>query len=97
MSSSNARLRIGLLALDGSVLSSLTGPMDVVRIAQKLAEVRDPGTKLRMDTVLVGARGQSVAVGSGGLSIGPVQSPDVAMDVLVMPGFMHSSAEDMVD
>lgn len=86
-----------MLALEGSVLSSLTGPMDVVRIAQKLAQVRDPGTKLRMETVLLGARGQSQVVGSGGLSIGPVKSPDLALDLLLMPGFMHSSAEDMVD
>lgn len=96
MSSSDIRLRIGMLALEGSVLSSLTGPMDVVRIAQKLAQVRDPGTKLRMETVLLGARGQSQVVGSGGLSIGPVKSPDLALDLLLMPGFMHSSAEDMV-
>ena len=97
MSLNETRLRIGLLALDGSMLSSLTGPMDMVRIAQKLAEVRNPGTKLRMETVLVGARGQSVASGSGGLSIGPVQSPDVALDVLLVPGFIHSGAADMVE
>ena len=53
------RFTLGLLAMDGCMLSSLTGPMDVLRVAQKLAEVRDPNTPLRLQTVLVGARGQA--------------------------------------
>jgi transcriptional regulator GlxA family with amidase domain len=91
------RFTIGLLAMDGCILSSLTGPMDILRVAQKLAEVRDPATPLRLQTVLVGARGQATAAGTGGLHIGPVQSPDVALDLLLVPGFMHSSAEDLID
>lgn len=96
MSATEQRFTLGLLALDNSVLSSLTGPMDILRVAQKLAEVRNPGTRLRLQTVLVGARGQSVTVGTGGLSLGPVESPDRALDLLLVPGFMHSSAEDMI-
>ena len=37
MSRDERRFSVGLLALDGAVLSSLTGPMDILRIAQKLA------------------------------------------------------------
>lgn len=97
MSRDEPRFTVGLLALEGAVLSSLTGPMDILRIAQKLAEVRDPGTRLRLETVLVGARGQATVTGSGGLSMGPVRSPDVALDLLLVPGYMHSSAGDMVE
>ncbi|MFY2763222.1 GlxA family transcriptional regulator [Arenimonas sp. MALMAid1274] len=96
MSRVEGSLRIGILAMEGSLLSSLTGPMDVVRIAQKLAELRDPGTALRLETVLVGARGQASIRGSGGLEIGPVQSPDRALDLLLVPGYMHASVADLV-
>ena len=58
MSRDEQRFTVGLLALDGAVLSSLTGPMDILRIAQKLAEARDPGTWLRLETVLIGAVAQ---------------------------------------
>ena len=97
MSRTETRFTLGLLALDGSIVSSLTGPMDILRVAQKLAQVRDPATTLRLDTVLVGARGQASVLGTGGLSLGPVQSPDVALDLLLVPGYMHSSAADVVE
>lgn len=88
---------LGLLAMDGCILSSLTGPMDILRVAQKLAEVRDPATTLRLQTVLVGARGQATVSGTGGLSIGPVQPPVATPDLLLVPGFMHSSADDLLE
>lgn len=96
MSRVERRFTLGLLALEGGVLSSLTGPMDALRIAQQLAEVRNPGTRLRLDTVLVGARGQREVVGMGGLRLGPVVSPDLALDALVVPGFMHASTQDVL-
>lgn len=96
MSPTEHRFTLGLLALEGSVLSSVTGPMDIFRVAQKLAEVRDPTTPLRLETVLVGARGQVTTQGTGGLTLGPVQSPDLALDLLLVPGFMHSSGVDLV-
>jgi transcriptional regulator GlxA family with amidase domain len=86
-----------MLALEGSILSSLTGPMDILRVAQKLAEVRDPGTPLRLETVLIGARGQASVTGSGGLQLGPVQSPDQPLDLLLVPGFIHANGEDMLE
>ena len=43
-----------------------------------LGTSRDPATPLRLQTVLVGARGQAAVTGTGGLEIGPVQSPDLA-------------------
>jgi transcriptional regulator GlxA family with amidase domain len=97
MSRVEQRLTVGMLALEGSILSSLTGPMDILRVAQKLAEVRDPGTPLRLQTVLVGARGQSSVTGSGGLVLGPVQSPHQPLDLLLVPGFIHASGDDMIE
>lgn len=96
MSLPERRFTLGLLALDGGILSSLAGPMDILRVAQKLAQIRDPATPIRLDTVLVGARGQKTVTGTGGLTLGPVESPDRALDLLLVPGFMHSSAEDLM-
>jgi len=96
MSNKEQRFTLGLLALEGSILSCLLGPTDMFRIAQKLAQVRDPGTNLRLETVLISARGLNEVTGSGGLRLSGVQSPDVALDYLLIPGFMHDSAEDLV-
>ena len=96
MSLPEKRFTLGLLALDGAILSGVAGPMDILRVAQKLAQIRDPATPIRLDAVLVGARGQSSVTGTGGLTLGPVQSPDRALDLLLVPGFMHSSADDLL-
>ncbi len=96
MSNKEQRFTLGLLALEGSILSSLIGPTDMFRIAQKLAQVRDPGTGLRLETVLISARGLNHVVGSGGLQLSGVQSPDVALDYLLIPGFMHDNADDLI-
>jgi len=97
MSRSEQRITVGMLAIEGSVLSGLTGPMDILRVAQKLAQVRDPATSLKLEAVLVGARGQTTVTGTGGLQIGPVRSPDLALDLMLVPGFMHASGEDMLE
>ena len=96
MSLPEKRFTLGLLALDGAILSGVAGPMDILRVAQKLALIRDPATPLRLDAVLVGARGQQTVVGTGGLTFGPVQSPDRPLDLLLVPGYMHSGADDLV-
>ena len=88
MSNREQRFTLGLLAMEGSVLSSLIGPTDMFRIAQKLAQVRDPGTPLRLETVLVGARGLTHVNGSGGLQLSGVQSPDLSLDCLLIPGII---------
>jgi len=94
MSPTEGRFRLGVLALDGMMASSLAGPMDLLRIAQRLAQLRDPGTPLRFETVLVGARGHDRVADAGGFHHGPVQSPDLALDLLLVPGYMHASPED---
>ncbi|MBP6627454.1 MAG: helix-turn-helix domain-containing protein [Arenimonas sp.] len=96
MSATERRFTIGLLAVEGGILSSLTGPMDIVRVAQKVAQARDPGTRLSLDTVLIGARGQSTVTGSGGLQLGPVRSSDLALDLVIVPGLIHDGVDDLV-
>lgn len=94
MSPADTRFTLGLLAMDGAMASCYTGAMDLLKIAQKLARLRDPATRLRLDTVLVGARGQSAINIDGGLVMGPVLSPDRALDLLLVPGFMHDGVAD---
>lgn len=96
MSNKTQRFTLGLLALEGSVLSSLIGPADMFRVAQQLALVREPGTKLSLETVLIGARGLSTVTGTAGLQLNGVQSPDRALDCVLVPGFMHGGPEDAV-
>ena len=96
MSNKEQRFTLGLLAMEGCMLSSLVGPADMFRTAQKLAQLRDPGTTLRIETVLISARGLSQVIGSGGQQLSGAQSPDVALDCLLVPGYMHDSADDVV-
>ncbi|WP_374604140.1 GlxA family transcriptional regulator [Arenimonas sp.] len=97
MSAAEGRFTLGLLAMEGAIASSYTGVMDLLRIAQKLARLRDPATTLSLDSVLVGARGQATIELDGGLVIGPVQSPDRALDLLLVPGYMHASVQDALE
>ena len=96
MSNKEQRFTLGLLAMEGCMLSSLTGPADMFRTAQKLAQLREPGTRLRIETVLISARGLSQVTGSGGLQLSGAQSPDHALDCLLIPGYMHDNAEDAI-
>jgi len=97
MSPAEGRFTLGLLAMDGAMPSCYTGVMDLLKIAQKLAHLRDPATKLRLESVLVGARGQATISLDGGLVIGPVHSPDRALDLLLVPGYMHASVHDALE
>ncbi|KAA2285046.1 GlxA family transcriptional regulator [Arenimonas fontis] len=94
MSRAERRFTLGLLAVEDAMLTAVVGPMEIIRVAQKLAQVRDPATPLRLDTVLVGARGERQMAGCGGLALGPVLSPDHPLDLLLVPGYMHASGAD---
>lgn len=96
MSRAERRFTLGLLAVEDAMLTAVVGPMDIIRVAQKLAQVRDPATPLRLETVLVGARGIGTVKGCGDLVLGPVVSPDHPLDLLLVPGYMHASGADAV-
>jgi len=87
---------LGLLAMDGVILSSLAGPIDTLRIAQKLALLHDPTTSLRFTAQVIGARQQPHLGCSGGLRLEGVVCGGNDPDVLLVPGFMHGSADDII-
>lgn len=90
-------LKLGVLALDGMLLSSAAGVIDTLLIAQRIADIRTPG-RVQFEGVLVSARGASDVLDASGLKIAGVlpQVPD-DLDLLVVPGLLHSSAQDLLD
>lgn len=90
------RFTLGLLALDGAMLSGLAGPTDMLRVAQKLAELRDPATPLRLRTSLISARGPGQLRCAGGMKIDGVVCDPGDPDVLLVPGSMHGGGHDLV-
>ena len=87
---------LGLLALDGAMLSGLAGPSDMLRVAQQLAQLRDPGTHLQFRSQLISARGSDSLRCSSGLRIEGMFCSQADPDVLLVPGAMHASADDLV-
>src|SRR3546814_20114380 len=87
---------LGILALDGCILSGVTTPIDALRVAQKIAHFRDPGTQLALHSRLIGVRGQDCVIGATGLSLTGVQAPGADPDLLLVPGYMHDSGSDVV-
>jgi len=90
------RFRLGILAIDGCMLSSIATSSDALRVAQKLADIRQPGA-LRLETVVFGARGQSQIATSTGLSLGDLADPPEHIDVLLLPGLMHGSPQELLE
>lgn len=78
--------RLGLLAVDGCLLSSLAGPLDALRVAQILADMRGPASAPLFESVLIGARGESSVRTSEGLILGGVMSSDRPLDMVLVPG-----------
>lgn len=88
--------RLGILAIDGCMLSSIASSSDSLRVAQKLADIRHPGA-LRLETVVFGARGQSQISTSTGLNLAGLADPPEALDVLLLPGLMHGTPQELVE
>lgn len=91
-----APFTLGLLALDGAILSSLASPIDTLRIAHQLSKLRDPQHPLLMGARLIGARPQRHLLCSGTLHIEGVEFGGPDPDVLLVPGFMHASGADLL-
>ena len=81
-------LRLGVLALDGGLLSSLGGPVDALRIAEKIAQLRQPTHMPRFATHVISARGQTRVRTSSGLVLDGVETEVPPIDVLLVPGIM---------
>ena len=88
---------VGILAIDGCMMSSIASASDTLRVAQTLAEIRNPGSAPILRTVVFGARGQSSVRTSSGLDIAGLSPPPDHVDLLVLPGMLHHSPHDLVE
>ncbi|HET6604600.1 MAG TPA: helix-turn-helix domain-containing protein [Xanthomonadaceae bacterium] len=87
---------LGILALDGAMLTSIGGPLDALRVAQRLGELRDPAHPPRLSGRLIGVPGCTRVRTAVGVSVGEVGGPDPLPDVLLVPGLMHQDAGDLL-
>jgi len=88
-------LRIGVLALEGCLLSSLASAGDMLRVAQTLAQIRDPLHAPRFECLLVSARGSTRVALANGLELSGLVPVPEHLDVLIVPGLMHNSVHDL--
>ena len=95
MSATERRLRLGILALEGCMLSSIASASDCMRVAQTLSDIRAPNSGLHMDAVLFGARGQEHIRTSTGIQISGLVAPPEDIDLLLLPGILHNSPHDL--
>lgn len=81
-------LRLGILALDGCMLSSVASPIDALRVAEKVAQLKNPSFSQRFVTEVVSARGQSQVTTSTGLVLDGLRPAGTDFDVLLVPGIL---------
>ena len=97
MSSVEPRLRLGILAFDGAMLSSIASASDMLRIAQTLAGIRRPTPGVRFDTVVFAANGAERVRTSTGLELGGLAPIPDDLDLLLVPGIMHASPHALIE
>ena len=97
MSITERRFRLGILAVDGCMLSSIASASDALRVAQTLSDIRHPNGGLRLETVVFGARGQERIRTSVGLDLSGLGPPPDDLDLLLLPGLMHNSTHDLIE
>jgi len=91
--------RLGLLALDGCMLSSLTGPADALHVAQILAEIRSPLDAPRFESVVFSARGAKSVRSESGIEISNIEAltKNTKFDLVLVPGLDHRRPRDILD
>lgn len=90
-------LRVGVLAIEGCLLSSLASPGDMLRVAQKLADIRQPGAAARFESLAFSARGEAQVATSSGVAVAGLAPVPERLDVLLVPGLMHSSPHELYE
>ena len=90
--------RLGLLALDGCMLSSLAGPADALHVAQILAKIRAPLNHPRFESTVFSARGAQTIRSEAGIEIGikPL-AKDAQFDLVLVPGVDHERPRDILE
>src|SRR5690349_19900790 len=91
--------RLGLMALDGCMLSSLTGPADALHVAQILANIRSPLDAPRLESSVFSARGLKRVRGESGIEgAGESLLPrNPRFDLVLVPGIDHERPRDILD
>ena len=91
--------RLGLMALDGCMLSSLSGPSDALRVAQTLADIRTPGKGPRFESIVFSPSGAESVVTESGIRIADIkplgECPD--FDLILVPGINHHRPRELLD
>lgn len=93
----SALLRLGVLALDGCLLSSLGGPIDALRIAERIAQLRQPREQPRFVSYVLNARGRSEVASASGVGLTGVVTDTPEIDVLLVPGAMGEHPRGLLD
>lgn len=94
---SERNFRVGILAMDGCMLSSIAATTDALRVARTLAEIRSPGAGLRIEAIVFGARGQTSVRTPSGLELGNLSPVPDDIDMLLLPGVNHTSVQDLIE
>jgi transcriptional regulator GlxA family with amidase domain len=91
--------RLGLLALDGTMLSSLSGPADALHVAQILLELRSPNGAPRLEAVMFSARGSTQIRTATGSVLGGIKPlvPEDRFDFVLIPGMDHRRPREILD
>lgn len=91
--------RLGLLAFDHCMLSSLSGPADALHVAQRLADIRSPLDGPRFESVVFSARNAKRVRTESGMEICGIKplSRNPRFDVVLVPGIDHQRPRDMLD
>ena len=94
----DAPFRLGLMALDGCMLSSLSGPSDALHVAGILAQIRGPGSARKFESRVFSARGATSVRSETGIEIGGIQplGRDETFDLVLVPGIDHRRPHDIL-
>ena len=79
------------MALDGCMLSSLSGPADALRVAQTLAEIRSPIDAPRFESIVFSARNAKRVRTESGIEISGIKplGTNPQFDLVLVPGIDH--------
>ena len=91
--------RLGLLAIDGCMLSSLTGSADALHVAQILAEIRSPRDAPRFESVMFSARNAKTIRSESGIEVTNIAplTANTHFDLVLVPGIDHRRPREILD
>ena len=95
---SGPKVHVAVLAFDGCMASSVTGPMELCAVANTLLDLTTPGRGIRFTSEVITTDGRPVQCGEGVTlashryrdASGPGKS--ARPDVVIVPGIWHTSA-----